>query len=347
MDVKCIQVLSRLKNKIKYSFSSNQLVLENRNIRAVILMGEPEYENLGDHAIAYATRKFIESNCPEYYYMSFSENDIRYSFNKICKSIRNDDVLLLQGGGNMGDLYFDQIQIRKKVIQAFPKNKIIIMPQTIHFSKENFKLPYYYFKHQYLVLTAREKVSYEIMKKCRYDNVILVPDIVFSLNDKIPSLLTKRKNALVCVRDDVESVGNRDEKIELVENVLKRMNYQSEQISTVLKLPVNLEHREQALNDLFQKFQQAKVIITDRLHGMIIAAITKTPCVVLPTFNHKVVYCYEWIRLLNYVVLCNGDEDIASCIQQVTVIPDTEKSTFNFKSEFAVLLETILEDYKR
>lgn len=338
-------VLIKLKNKIKYTLPHNRLQRRNRMIRAIILMGEPEYENLGDHAIAYATRRFIETNCPNYHYIGVSENHIRYSFNRVCKNIKPDDVLLLQGGGNMGDLYPDQIEIRKKVIQAFPENKIIIMPQTIHFSGEKNELPDYYSNHQHLVLTAREKISYDIMQKCYNGHVILTPDIVFSLN-KIPILTTERKVALVCIRNDAESVGNREKKIELIDKTLKRLNYHSEQISTVLSLSVDVEHREQALYDLFQKFQEAKVIITDRLHGMIIAAITKTPCVVLPTFNHKVVYCYEWIKLVNYIVLCKSDTDITSCIQQVTAIPEAEKSIFDFNSEFAVLVETILEDCK-
>lgn len=344
MDDSLRQILRKVKNKVKYTLPQNRFQRKMRTIRAVVLMGEPEYENLGDHAIAYATKKFIESNCKEYCYIGISENHIRYSFNQVRKSISKDDVLLLQGGGNMGDLYPDQIDIRKKVIKSFPDNKIIIMPQTIHFLGVKCELPDYYINHQHLILTAREKVSYNIMQRCYNGHVILTPDIVFSLNGKIPVFTTKRKDALICIRNDVESAGNREAKIALVNKALTEQEYHSEQISTVLNVSLDLVNREQALRDLFQKIQGAKVIITDRLHGMIIAAITKTPCVVLPTFNHKVVYCYEWIKTLNYVVLCNSDSNIASCIQQVTAIPDTEKSTIDFNSEYTVLVNSIMED---
>ncbi|MFB8735822.1 polysaccharide pyruvyl transferase family protein [Bacillus sp. SL00103] len=37
-----------------------------------------------------------------------------------------------------------------------------------------------------------------------------------------------------------------------------------------------------------QSYVKAQVVVTDRLHGMIFCAITKTPCVVLRSFDHKV-----------------------------------------------------------
>ena len=42
-------------------------------------------------------------------------------------------------------------------------------------------------------------------------------------------------------------------------------------------------------------------MVTDRLHGMIFAALTKTPCIVVPNSNYKIKGIYEWLKGLNYI----------------------------------------------
>lgn len=42
-------------------------------------------------------------------------------------------VILLHGGGNFGDIYGSSQKFRKDVIELYPDNKIIILPQTIYF----------------------------------------------------------------------------------------------------------------------------------------------------------------------------------------------------------------------
>ena len=64
---------------------------------------------------------------------------------------------------------------------------------------------------------------------------------------------------------------------------------------------VKQENREEILLDIWNKFFESKVVITDRLHGMIFCAITKTPCIVMRSLDHKVTDSYEWIKELNYI----------------------------------------------
>ena len=41
------------------------------------------------------------------------------------------------------------------------------------------------------------------------------------------------------------------------------------------------------VNDELQRYARRRVVVTDRLHGMIFAAVTGTPCVVLDNATHK------------------------------------------------------------
>jgi len=46
------------------------------------------------------------------------------------------------------------------------------------------------------------------------------------------------------------------------------------------------------LND----FSSSKLVVTDRLHGMVFAALAGTPCVVMGNCNYKVKGIYNWIE---------------------------------------------------
>jgi len=51
-------------------------------------------------------------------------------------------------------------------------------------------------------------------------------------------------------------------------------------------------------------------VLTDRLHGMVFAAITATPCIVIKSKSHKLQGCYKWIEHLEYVKFINEIPDI-------------------------------------
>ena len=111
---------------------------------------------------------------------------------------------------------FDE-NIRRDAIERFPNNKIILFPQTIYFTKDdkgNKELELskkIYNNHKNLILVAREKVSYELMRKdfnkCK---IIITPDIVLYLNECANRI--NRSGALFCLRSDLESKINYDNK---------------------------------------------------------------------------------------------------------------------------------------
>ena len=70
---------------------------------------------------------------------------------------------------------------------------------------------------------------------------------------------------------------------------------------TVVDKKVNEINRNCELKRIFKKIKKAKLVVTDRLHGMVFCAITNTPCLVLSNYNHKVKGTYEWIKHLDYI----------------------------------------------
>ena len=65
------------------------------------------------------------------------------------------------------------------------------------------------------------------------------------------------------------------------------------------------------------KFRECELVITDRIHGMIFAAITGTPCIALSNYNYKVKGTYEWIKNLGYIKFTDDINEIPTLIQEL------------------------------
>lgn len=248
-------------------------------MKKVVLMGVPHHNNLGDNAIAYAEKEFIKDYLPEYDYYEISEETIDKCVYKVIDYIDKDSLIFLHGGGNFGDEYLYVEEGRRKVIELFPENTIILFPQTMFFSEtkqgkeELEKSKKIYSKHKKLILLARESVSYELMKKEFPNNkVIQTPDIVTYLNKSDNK--TKREGLLFILRNDIERVTT-DEQTEYLQKIAKKYFSKIDYKDIARGEPILAKDREQKLDEMFTRCRQAQLIITDRLHGMIFAAITQ------------------------------------------------------------------------
>lgn len=279
--------------------------------KKIFHLSTPKHGNMGDQAIVYATNKYLKDNFPDYEIVEVYREDIYKYAKAIKKAMGKDDFIVLIGGGNMGNLWIKEERDRRFIIKTFSNQKIISMPQTISFTndsdgeKELLKTKKIYNNHNNLTVIAREKKSYEIMKNNFINNkVILNPDMVLYLNDMFKPEFNNRKGIMTCIRSDKESILG-DKKNELIKKLQEE--YESVFVyDTVINRQVQRENREKELIDMFNKFRGAKLVITDRLHGMVFSAITKTPCIVTKSLDHKVTGTYEWIKSLNYVRLVDN-----------------------------------------
>lgn len=308
----------------------------------IVLMGSPEYNNLGDHAIAYATRNFWEK---DYDYMEISEYDIFRHLRKIKKIVKNSDILLLQGGGNISDLYMDQQKIREIILKHFPKNKIIMMPQSLFFSdgpkgkEEAAKTKLIYNKHKNLHIFARDRYSQKKMCELFQCECGLAPDIVLSVKQRDT---TKRNGVAICIRDDVESVLDLAARDWLFE-VCKERFTDIKQMDTCFDSRVLIADRERVLNAFWEEIRSKELLITDRLHGMIFAAINGTRCVAITNSNDKIKGVYEWIKSTPWIVYT----DNIYCVQEkISEVMSYEPHPVVLDKEFNPLRDIVKEDFK-
>ena len=139
----------------------------------------------------------------------------------------------------------------------------------------------------------------KIMKKEFQNNtVIQAPDIVLYL-DKTNEQY-ERNGILLLLRGDVEKKITKKE-TEKIEEIVRRYTNKMEYGDTAKWNSILAKDRETKLEELLEKYRKAKLVITDRFHGMIFAAITSTPCVVLGNYNHKVKEGSEVLKHLKYI----------------------------------------------
>ena len=296
-------------------------------MKKIILMGFPNHRNLGDQAIALAEEKFIRKHFPEYDFHSVPEGIMLKCVEKVRKACSDDDILVLHGGGNFGNQYMYIEESRRKILELFPNNPIILMPQSIYFSKDEkgeeelSKTIKCYNKHDKFTIVAREQISYDIIKDKFDVEVIQTPDIVMSLNKQ--NFEQDRNGIMYILRHDVEVVLDDSDRDKLIQ--VGRKYFDDVKVTDMMyPEKINDHQREKVLDTFMSEIGKRKVVVTDRLHGMIFCAITGTPCVVFSNYNHKVKGSLKWLKHLNYIKFLDDISKTDEAIKELMEIKETK-----------------------
>ena len=284
-----------------------------KNPNTVFLVMTPKHGNLGDHAIAYAEQRILERLKLHWIEISSAElSEMRWAG---LLGAMNGYPILVNGGGNLGTLWFDVEELFRKLIEKNPRSPIFLLPNTIFYEDSEWGRKAFndsvrlYNSHKDLHLYAREKTSYEIMENA-YNDVTLMPDMVLSLNECRQHL--SRRGCLICLRNDRERTRSENQDTLIRRQAAALFGNDVADTDTVVPGHISPEQREQALAAKFDEFAQAELVITDRLHGMIFCAITGTPCIVVNSRSPKVRGCYEWIHHLDYIRFVDDPADLAA-----------------------------------
>ena len=156
-----------------------------------------------------------------------------------------------------------------------------------------------YSKHDGMTILSREKKSSVLLSELLGKHIPVVPDVVLTLN--YFNILDHRNGITVCLRNDKEKSLSLNDVYKLKEIVsLYDANFSD--IDTVLDDNlITLDNKVSYLDDFLNEVSCKRLMITDRLHGMIFAYITGTPAIVFSNSNHKVRECYEWIKDSGYI----------------------------------------------
>lgn len=289
------------------------------------LLDIPDYNNIGDNLIwegelDYLSRlplkKIYESNC-----WSFRDKDLP-----------KKGMILLQGGGNFGDLYPESQNLKIHLIQKYIDRKIVIFPQSIHYNHiDNFNKDLKIFQlHPNLHICVRDQESYELLIDNGLKNIYLLPDMAFCINFSkfnIPSistdknLLMKRKDKELNTDSLLDKIVTDNPNVDVLDwptfNIsrnIHRIQYRKERYNRILSkkflnIPLlnllvdsrfGLKSRNQKDNYIKQGIQFLSgydTIYTTRLHGLILAILLDKNVTIIDNKHKKLSRFYTmWLK---------------------------------------------------
>lgn len=331
-------------NKIK------RMIFDARKTKKIIyLLATPNHGNVGDQAIAYAEVEFLKKELEQFYVVEVMFNEYLEWKEKLSSLILPEEIIMYHGGGNMGTEYFECETVFRDIIMRFPNNWIISFPQTIYYdsseeSQAQFKASKeIYATNKRLILTAREKKSYEIMRNAYGDTnrILLVPDIVLYMQREESN---QRSGVLTCLRNDVERSLTEEDHKEIY-SVLKEQYMKINKSDTVVNLDyVSGDMRPKVVESKLNEVKKSELVVTDRLHGMVFAYLTKTPCIVLSNYNHKVCGLHEWIKTIANIVLIDNVKELREAIFLVKRKCENDNLQFPEYQEFKRIIQECYEN---
>ncbi len=147
--------------------------------RKVALLNFPNHGNPGDPAIWLGTRMALRRLGVRVVYQC--------SWNAFSPAVLRrrlgDGMVLLQGGGNFGDLYPGQQQLRERILAECRDMPLVQLPQSIHFRDRTAleRMRYLIARHGNVTLMVRERGSEAIAREHFSADIRLAPDMAFGL----------------------------------------------------------------------------------------------------------------------------------------------------------------------
>ncbi len=290
------------------------------------LLDIPDYNNIGDNLIwegelDYLSRlplkKIYESNC-----WIFRDQDLPQK-----------GIILLQGGGNFGDLYPESQNLKIHLIQKYTNRKIVIFPQSIHYNSiENFNTDLKVLHlHPNLHICVRDQESYNLLTSNGLKNIYLIPDMAFCIEFskyKLPSntstgknLLMKRKDKELQNQEFLNKIIQENTPIDILDwptfNISKNLHrflYRRERYNRILSKKLitvsflnSLVDTRFGLKSKSQKDNYIKTginflnqydsIFTTRLHGLILAILLDKNVTIIDNKHKKLSRFYTmWLK---------------------------------------------------
>lgn len=316
----------------------------------VYFIGTPEHSNLGDSAIALAELNFLEKcGVDRAKIREITTREYEENRTIIKDRIPDNNLICFIGGGNMGNQWMNEELLRRMILEDFPENPKVLFPQTVYYTptpegaeEESRSIPYY--NAPGFALVAREKTSYNKMRALYPEaETLLTPDIVLSATtETFGAQAHPRSGVLLCMRRDAEKQLSAEQERQIKAELEQHgLSYTVTDMHTSQQ--ITKENRRGCVRAKMEEFLSASLVITDRLHGMIFAALTGTPCIAFSNYNHKVSGTYEWIHYLPYVKYVESVDELRQVLPLLLELKDCTYDNAPLFPYFDKLAEVVKE----
>jgi exopolysaccharide biosynthesis predicted pyruvyltransferase EpsI len=285
----------------------------------VVLLEYPSHWNIGDHLIWLGETTYL-SHRPDLSVHYISDR-FTYSHKSLARHLPRDGVILLHGGGNFGDIYPQVQRMREAVIEHFPKNRFIQLSQTISFDNPDAAkgTAAVLERHPDFTLLARDRQGLEFARALLPCKVELCVDAAFMLGIQRRTRPVENQIMWIARRDGeglhtpiAHPTGTLVFDWEDVERDprawTRAYRWSRVQAAGLANLRTHggpLAPWGKRLTNTFddcswvhadagfQHLSRAQVLVTDRLHGHIMAVLLDLPHVLLDNADSKLRRFYE------------------------------------------------------
>lgn len=259
-----------------------------------VLLNLPYHANIGDTLIWEGEECFLSSLPYECLYRSSIA-----TYNE-RKQFEPNTTILLQGGGNFGDLWVGHQKFRLDIVKKYVENPIVIFPQTVHYSDETkvIRDAKLMSQHKNLTICVRDNKSYNLLNKHFTNNILLLPDMAFWID---PAILKKymfqdTKDILLLKRTDKELSSEYDYKGQIsINGEIDFLDWPTKQkrnfLHKIINKPIHPANPFNSFADYYayhiyrpylikkgvQFLSSYKHIYTTRLHGAILSTLLQKP----------------------------------------------------------------------
>lgn len=286
-----------------------------------LLTPPPALRNIGDHAQVIAIRRWLHKHYGDLRVFEFDKVQSYRCLRFLKFFCLKGDVIFLHSGGNMGDRGMWSETIRRRIILSFPKNKIISLPQTIFFSGTEQGVREYqetcrsYSGHPDLTVIAREPFSKTLAKNmfpgCK---ILCFPDFALSLRGLPSAEEVLSDKILLCLREDNESRLRQSDKERIISLLNKPFELKD---ITVTAGPISKCRQQTLVDETIRRFASYRLIVTDRLHGVIFSFLAKRPCIALASIDHKITSSMFWFEKIPWILYAGNIADLPILVNQL------------------------------
>lgn len=252
--------------------------------------------------------------------------------------------IFLQGGGNFGDRYYKFQQFRERVITEHGDRTIVQLPQTMEFADGD-RLKHtqrIYSEHPDLHLLIRDRAGYERATELFPANdVLYCPDLAFGAGSLDASGAPDR-DVVLLKRRDRESVHGPETLPAQLLSQSYRTDWHASVVDNFKWWPVTLAgmgaHKMGALrrpaypymrrafdwqadiiiDNAIDILSRGRIVVTDRLHATVFAALMGKPVVMVDNANKKVSAAYhEYIGAVPDVYLADDFGHAAKIVESL------------------------------
>lgn len=296
--------------------------------RGVAVVGFPDHGNVGDSAIwlgQLAVLRELGLGRPRYV-----SGRRTYDRNTLRRRLRDGDVLLLSGGGNLGDVWPAEQRFRERVLGDFPDRRVVQLPQSIHFRRRESleRARRRLAGHPGLSLLVRDRKSLAVARDELGVDARLCPDMAFGLTPG-PVAPPAEDAILWLAREDREARDGHGETppADGDDRVVRRDWTDDEpdprvRLSRLLREALVDHPRSLAwlwraaaradeaaararLERGVRLLARHRAVVTDRLHGHILALLVGRPHALLDNSYGKVsAFHRTWTRASDLAVRC-------------------------------------------